>query len=236
MSVLTSLGIIILAIFACAFLQLTPSVFLIFYHYASARFSREKLLDFSSFFVVGTASMTATLLFLMYFSIFHFILDNPTLDLTIVRWGVAGVLFALGLFSIFFYYRKGPGTRLFISRKMAKKITTNARGIRKTSDAFALGMTIGILELLFTFPIYLVAITEIVFFPSDNVAIRPLLLFVFTIATMFPLLTIRGQFFRFHKNLADIERSREKNKLFTRLMIGSSYILLAVLLICFRIF
>lgn len=236
MSILTSVGILLFSVFACAFLQLTPSVFLIFYHYASAKYSRKNALDFSSFFVVGVAAMTALVLFLLYFAIFHFLADNPGLNLDFYTWIVAGILIALGIFCLFFYYRKGPGTQLFISRNFAEKITLQARKVRKPFDAFSLGLATGTVELIFNLPIYIVVITEIINFPVENEVIRPTLLFLFTLCTMFSVLFVRGQFYNFGHNLAEIERKREKYKTFKKIMLSFSYFVLAGLLIAFRIF
>lgn len=235
MGILTSVGILLLSVFACAFLQLTPSVFLIFYHYASAKYSRKNVLDFSSFFIVGVAAMTALVLFLLYFAIFHFLTDNPGLNLDLYTWIVAGILIALGFFCLFFYYRKGPGTQLFISRNFANKITTQARRVRKPFDAFSLGLATGTVELIFSLPIYVVVITEIVAFPVESTVIRPVLLFVFTLCTMFSVMSIRGQFYNFGRNLAEIEKRREKYKTFKKFMLAFSYFALAGLIIAFRI-
>lgn len=236
MSVLTSLGILILAVFACGFLQLAPSIFAIFYHYASAKNSRDNTLNLSGFFIVGQMMMTMVILFVIYFALYHFLLDNPLLNINVFYWILAGILALLGLFLLIFYYRKSEGTELFLSRKMAKNITGRARSAKKASDVFALGMTSGIFELVFTLPVYIVVILEIINFESDNVLYQPLLFFSFVIFSMMSTFATRGQFYRQRKNLAEIVRMRKKNKTFYRIMLGTSFILLAVFIVSFRIF
>lgn len=224
-----------MGVFACAFLQLLPGVFAIFYHYASAKNSRDKTLDLSSYFIIGAEMMTAVILFLLYFVISNFLNDNPNLDLKIFQWIVSGILLMLGFFVLIFYYRKGEGTKLFISRKMANNLTLSAKNAKKPSDIFTLGMTTGLLELFFTLPIYVVIITEIIKFPGD-IILQPVLALLFVIISILPAMVMRSQFYRGRKNLADIERARVKNKNFCRIMIGVSYILLAIFIISFRIF
>ena len=213
MSVLTSLGILILAVFACAFLQLVPGVFAVFYHYASAKNSRDKALNLSSFFVIGNAVMTTLLLALIYFSLYHFLLDNPMFDITMLYWAIAGILALLGLFVFCFYYRRGKGTELFISRKAAKSILLKARTVRNSSDAFVLGLAAGIFEIIFVLPIYIVVVLEIIGSSVDNLLYAPILLFIFMFFTILPTFSVREQMYRRQKNLADIERSRVKYKM-----------------------
>ena len=237
MSVLTSLGILILAVFACGFLQLVPGIFLSFYHYASAKNSRDAALNLSSFFIVGRALIAMLILFLTYFAFYHFLIDNPTFNIEILYWVLAGILALLGVFIFFFYYRRSKNTtELFISRKFARSILEKTRKAKKPSDIFVLGMAAGIPEIIFVLPVYAVLILEIINFPSANVLYHPLLFFTFILLSMTSTLAIRGQFYRGHKNLADIERARVKNKLYYRIMLSVSYILLAAFIISFRIF
>jgi hypothetical protein len=235
MSVLTSLGILLFASFACAFLQLTPSVFTIFYHYASAKRSRDKALDFSSYFIIGAEFMAAIVMILLYFVLSEILLTMDESALKIARYVLAGILGALGIFVLLFYYRRGEGTELFISRKMARALTLQAKNVKKPSDAFLLGLSVGTLEIIFTLPIYIIAVFEIQNFPS-KIALQPLLTFIFIFISVIPSMSIRGQFYRLHRNFAEIMRGRVRQKTFNRIMLGASYILLAVLLICFRIF
>lgn len=236
MSVLTSLGILILALFACGFLRLVPSIFAIFYHYASAKNSRDNTLKLSSFFIVGRMMMTMVILFVIYFALYHFLLDNPLLDINIFYWVIAGILALLSIFLFCFYYRRGKGTQLFIGRKIAASVTKKAREAKKPSDIFVLGMTAGIFELIFVLPIYVVVILEIINFESDNILYQPLLYFVFVIFSMSSTFAVRGQFYRKHKNLAELHRTQVKSRTFYRIMLSASFLLLAAFIVTFRIF
>ncbi len=235
MSILTSLGILVLSVLACSFLQIAPSVFAIFYHYASAKGTKEKTLDLSSYFLIGSELINGLLIFVLYFIVFEFLNDNPFLDLTVFEWIAAGIVAALGIFIIFFYYRKDKkGTALFIPRKTARSLMVCAKTARKKSDIVMLGIVSGMTELVFSLPIYLITVTEIIRIPGEDF-LQPFLLFLFIILTMLPIMTMRGHFWR-GKNLAEIERSREKNKNFSKVILGSVYVLLAISIILFRIF
>ena len=236
MSVLTSLGILILALFACGFLRLVPSIFAIFYHYASAKNSRDNTLKLSSFFIVGHMIMAMVILFVIYFALYHFLLDNPTFDVNAFYWVIAGILALLSLFLFCVYYRRGKGTQLFIGRKIAKSITTRARGAKKASDIFVLGMTSGVFELIFILPVYVVVILEIMNFKGGNILYQPLLFFTFVIFSMSSVFAVRGQYYRKRKNLAEIHRAQVKNRTFYRFMLSVSFLLLAVFIVTFRIF
>lgn len=230
MSVLTSVGILVLAVFACAFLQLAPSIFAIFYHYASARNSREKVFDLSSWFMVGAEIMCGTVLFLLYFSTFFFLDDNPGFNLTLPSYIMAGILFALGIFMLCFYYRRRGSTELFVPRKIAKSIALRAKNAKKPSDIIALGMTASLMEFIFTLPVYLVVVVTLINLKCDAIW-QPLLLITFIIFNMLPLMLVRSQFHFSRLNLAEIMRSKLKNKNFFRFALTISYMLLAAIIV-----
>jgi len=233
MNVLTSVGILVLAVLACAFLRVAPSVFTVFYHYASAKNPRDKLLDLSSYFIIGTEAMYAVILFLLYFSLFYFYEDNPGLDMFLPICIFAGVLATLGIFAWCFYYRKGDATELYIPRRFAKSLVLQAKAVKKPSDIFALGLASGLTEMFFILPVLMVTVTEIINFPGRTIW-QPLLMIFFIIITMVPLMNVRKQFHFSRKNLAEIERERVKNKTLHRILLGAIYVSLATALIVLR--
>ena len=232
MSVFISLGIVILAMLIMACLQLTPSVFALFYHYALGKFSKRKASFLSLYFILGTEIIAACL----YLSIFYltciFFFDNLHPETSILFWSLAGILAALGIFSFFFYYRRGPGTRLFIPRKYAKALDVSAKSAKTRSDAFMLGALTGTCELAFTLPLYIVTCVEIMKMGAEGFSSN-LLTIIYILIPVIPLFFIRWKF-QTGRNLADIERSHVKDKFFNRLIITSCYILIAILIICFR--
>ena len=232
MNVFISLGIVILAMLIMASLQLTPGVFAIFYHYALGKFSKAKASYLSIFFILGAEIIAACL----YLSIFYltciFFFDNLQPEITVPFWTLAGILIALGILSFFVYYRRGSGTKLFIPRKYAKALDASAKSVKTRSDAFLLGALAGTCELVFTLPLYIVTCIEIMKMGAAGFSSN-LLTIIYILIPVIPLYIIRWKYQTGH-NLADIERTRIRDKNFTRFILAFSYIMIAILIICFR--
>ena len=213
-------------------LQLTPGVFALFYHYSLGQFSKAKTSYLSLFFILGAEIVTTCL----YLSIFYltciFFFDNLHPETSILFWAIAGILIALGIVSFFFYYRRGTGTKLFIPRKYAEALDLSAKSAKTRSDAFMLGALAGTCELFFTLPLYIVTCIEIMRMGSEGFASN-LLTVIYILTPVIPLFFIRWKF-QSGFNLADIQKSRVHDKIFTRFILAFSYILIAILIICFR--
>lgn len=212
--------------------QLTPGVFALFYHYALGKYSKPKASYLSLFFILGSEIITTCL----YLSIFYltciFFFDDLHPETSILFWTIAGILIALGIISFFFYYRRGSGTKLFIPRRYATALDLSARSAKNRSDAFMLGALSGTCELVFTLPLYLVTCVEIMKMDAAGFSSN-LLTIIYILTPVIPLFFIRWKFQSGH-NLADVQRSREHDKNFTRLILSFCYITIAILIICFR--
>ena len=232
MSVFISLGIVILAMLIMASFQLTPGVFVLFYHYAIGKYSRSRASVLSLYFILGTEIIAACL----YLSIFYltsiFFFDNLHPETSILFWALAGIMIALGLISFFFYYRRGAGTKLFIPRKYAKGLDLSAQSVKNRSDAFMLGALAGTCELFFTLPLYMVTCVEIMKMGANGFSSN-LLTIIYILVPVIGLFFIRWQY-QSGRNLADIQRVRVRDKHFNRFLIAICYILIAILIICFR--
>ena len=185
------------------------------------------------FFILGAETAGACLFLCSYYiaNLLFFYHFRP--EASFFAWFIAGILIALSIVSIFCYFRHGSGTKIFISRKSAKNLDIHARSAKSRSDAFVLGAFSGICELPFTLPLYIITSIEIIemtveFFPSN------LLTLLYIIVPAIPLFIIRWRFKAGH-NLADIQKSRVKDKNFTRIILSFSYFAIAVLFIYFRI-
>ena len=216
-----------------ASLQLQPGVFALFYHYASGKYSKARTSDITLFFILGAETAAACLFLCSYYlaNLFFFYQFRP--ETSFFAWIIAGILIALAFMSFVCYFRVGSGTRLFISRKCAHNLDAHAKSAQSRSDAFILGALSGVCELPFTLPLYLITSIEIMemtveFFPSN------LLTLLYIIVPAIPLFVIRWRFQTGH-NLADIQRSRVKDKIFTRIILSFSYVAITILFIYFRI-
>ncbi len=139
------------------------------------------------------------------------------------------IFVALGCFVFFFYFRPGPGTKLFISRKLAHKYHHRVETTKTRSDAFLLGLSTSVSELAFSLPLYLItAITIMRTF--SNSSERAGLIILFVIVSILPLLILHSAAAT-GRNLADFTRFRFKNKTFFRCFITLFYFILAILII-----
>ena len=230
MSFFTSLGILVLSMLIQLFLQLSPAVFAIFYHSALANFSRKRADDLSLGFILGQELCTA-FLFLAAFIVTAFTFQDPNPLSRVLPWLLAGICFAEAIVTCFFYFRRGPGTRLFISRRAATSLTLHAKKAKTRSDAIALGFVTSLLETPFTLPLYLAMSLAIHSFTSIS---SSLLIGVDLLLVTIPLFIIRC-FYTSGHHLAAIQRYRARHRLLTRLILSLNFLAIAVLLIINRI-
>lgn len=233
MSFFVSVGIIILAMLIMIFLQLSPGVFTLFYHYALGKYSRKRVSDLGIFFILGVETTSACVFlssfYISYLLFFHDI--HPESGL--FAWIAVGILVVLAAASFFFYYRRGSGTQLFIPRRAAHSIDSAARSVKTRSDAFILGAFSNIHELVFALPLYIITSVEIMEMRAEFIT-GNILTILYILTPTLSLFTIRWLYHSGH-NLADIERSRVKNKSFTRFILAFSYLTIAILIIYYRI-
>jgi len=218
-------------IMAC--LQLQSGIFALLYHYALGKYSKAKASDITLFFILGAETAAACLFVCSYYIANLFFLYQFRPETSFFAWVLVGMLIAMALMGFLCYFRPGSGTRLFIPRKCAANLNTHARRVKSRSDAFTLGALSSICELPFTLPLYIITSIEIIemtveFFPSN------LLTLLYIVVPTFPLFFTRWKFQTGH-NLADIQRSRAKDKPFTRIILCFSYVAICILFIYFRI-
>ena len=228
MSDFTSLGILILCAIIMASLQLVPGVFLLASHFLAGRFSRKKASDLAIFFILGAETSFAIVFISVYFILCALSSVINVFHETIFSWIISGVFVVLSILSACLYFRKGLGTKLFISHTIAEDYQIKAHTIKSRSDAFILGLISIIPELPFTLPIYLVATSEIIRLGSGSIS-RSALAIAFILISILPLLIIHALYN--YLNLADFIRLRFNNKNYHRAILFTSYLLIATLIV-----
>lgn len=211
--------ILIVAMLIQASLQFLPGIFLLFHHDACGKYGQARARDLGAYLILGAGTMMAIVMTTVF-------LISP--DIEIVKWGTGGALVALSLVSLGFYFRKGEGTRLYVSRRTVRILTKRARETKSLSDAFVLGMVASTVELVFLLPVYFAVVIEAGKF-YDHVA-RAGILIIVGLAGVLPLI-LESILFRSGLNLVDVQKIRARNKHFCRIMLGVCYITLAVLVI-----
>lgn len=212
------------------FLQTAPAIFAIFYHHAIAKTSAKKADDQSLSFILGVEIFIAIFFLATYLVTAFILLNTKSID-DIFLYTMAGIFILEAIVTFLFYFRPGKKnqktTKLFIPRKLKNQLVKKAENVKNRSGTIALGFIASALELFFTLPLFIVSSVEI--FKTEFSAGFVFIIAYIVIATI-PLFTIRTVFRRDH-NLADIQRFRTKKKLFFRLVISTSYLLIATLLI-----
>ena len=214
-----------------AFLQLTPGLFAYFYHHALGKSSGKKADDTSLSFILGTEILTAIVFLVVYIIISFFIADKIT-DSNIYMATLVGIFIAESVIAFFFYFRrnskkKEQSTKTFLPRFIAKNLIVNAKKAKNRSDTITLGIITAACELIFTLPLYIIISTEIL---SLGLRYGFVYIIAYIIIATVPLFAIRTAF-RTDHNLAEIQRFRVNKKLFIKLILSISYLLIAILII-----
>lgn len=147
MDSITTLAVVVLAGMIHASFQLSVSMLtLLSGHAIGSKTSHARLLRLMSSFIGGVAVMTALLLsfcILLALAVFRG-------DVAPLGWAVVcGLLIGLGVAVWLFYYRKGPGTTLWLPRSLARYLSDRTKVTRLSGEAFGLGLTSVLAELFF---------------------------------------------------------------------------------------
>ncbi|MBR3256887.1 hypothetical protein IKG02_01180 [Candidatus Saccharibacteria bacterium] len=229
MSSFVSLGIVLLSGLILASLQAPLASFLLLYHSSFGKNIKKKTKSLASSYVSGVAVMVFLLLATSVFLISALSFSGSLSLVSLVV--LFGVLLALSLLSLCFYYKFGRSTELWLPRKVSKFISSRARATSDNSEAFALGMFVTFCDLLFSFPLFILSANAILSLSSPY---QVLALAGFTILSCLPLVILRLAI-RKGKNLADVQRWRLKNKNFFRFFSGLGFLVLAVFLFAFLV-
>lgn len=221
MDVLTTLATIALAGAIHASFQLSISTLtLMSGHALGAKASRIRLLKLVGGFSVGTVIMT--LLLLSSAALWLQLAFGTTVPA--LAWATAcGFLFGLSMAVWIFYYRKEPGTSLWVPRGIARYLMSRSKATRVTAEALSLGMTSVIGELLFIAgPIIATALLLIELEPFwQLVGVG-----VYALTSLLPFLFVASRISSGY-SIAKIQHWRVDNKRFLQFIAGLGLIILA---------
>lgn len=221
MDVVTSLAIVAFAALIHASFQLSVSVLtLLRGHSIGAKKSRARVVSLTASFVTGAGVMTLLLLSFVSLIIIHvFGYQAPLLVWAIV----CGLVLGIGIAVWLFYYRKGrPGTELWIPRAFAKHLHDRSKATHHGAEAFSLGLTSVIAELLFIIPCVALAALVLSGLPSGWQVIG---LAVYTLISLAGLLIV-WSLVNGGTSLSSIQKWRETNKRFLQFSAGSALMVL----------
>lgn len=221
MDIATSLAIVAFAALIHASFQLSVSVLtLLSGHAIGAKKSRARVLRLTSSYVTGAGVMTLLLLSFTSLVFLHvFGIEVPLLVWAIV----CGLVLGIGIAVWLFYYRRNRGgTELWIPRSFAKHLNDRSKATHHSAEAFSLGLTSVIAELLFIIPCITIAALVLINLPGvwqlAGIAI-------YTIISLLGLGLV-WSLIGSGKSLATIQRWRENNKRFMQFAGGSALVVL----------
>lgn len=217
---LNSFAIIIFAALIHASFQLSVSMLtLLSGHAIGAKTAHSKVLRLAGSFFIGVMVMTMLLVSFVAFIFQH----SFGSTVPIMAWAVGcGLLLGLGIAVWAFYYRRGEGTSLWLPRGMAKYLGARAKATRHSAEAFSLGMSSVVAELIFVIaPVIIAALVLIRLAPLwQLVGIA-----TYTLVSLLSLAIVNVLIGSGHR-LSSIQKWREDNKRFLQFAAGSGLLIL----------
>jgi len=220
MDIPSSLAIVTLAALIHASFQLSVSVLtLLSGHAIGAKQSQAKVARLTFGFVGGVGVMT--LLTLSFISLIFLHVFGPNTPHFV--WAlVCGLLIGVGLAVWFFYYRRDKGTTLWIPRGMARHLSERSKQTKHTAEAFSLGLTSVLSEILFIAAPMIVSALVLIQLPGMWQLVGIAIYAVISLLTLLSIWILIGSG---HK-LSDIQKWREKNKHFLQFSAGGALAIL----------
>jgi len=222
MDIPVSLAIIALAALVHASFQLSVSVLtLLSAHTLGSKRSHAKLLRLSISFIFGTGLMTMLLLsFISLLLISLFGNETPQ----IVWAAVCGLLVGVAISIWLFYYQREEGTMIWIPRYFAKYLTKRTESTNLSAEAFGLGLSSVIGELLFIVAPLTISALVLIQLPTLWQIVG---IIIYTKISLISLFTVWASISSGHK-ISRIQQWREKNKYFLQFTAGAGLIVLAL--------
>ena len=217
---ITSFAIIAFAALIHASFQLSVSMLtLLSGHAIGSKTAHSKLVRLTSGFILGVTVMTTLLLSSMALVLQHSFGNH----IPLVAWAVScGLLLGLGVAVWAFYYRRETGTSLWLPRGMARYLSDRTKATKRSAEAFGLGLSSVIAELLFIVaPMAISALVIIQLPPLWQLTGIGL----YVVISLLSLLTVNGLIGSGHK-LSRIQKWREDNKQFLQFAAGSGLLIL----------
>lgn len=221
MTLASSFAIILLAALIHASFQLSVSVLtLLSGHAIGRKSSHARLLKLSGSFVFGTAITTVLLLT----SIALFVeLKLEITRVPLFMWAIAcGLLIGLGVAVWVFYYRREPGTSLWLPRGLARYLADRAKATKQSGEAFGLGATSVLAEILFIFAPLFVSALALQHLPAAWKLAGIGAYALVSLSFIFVVFLLIGSGHR----LSGIQKWREENKRFLQFTAGGGLIIL----------
>lgn len=219
MDIITSLGIIGVVALVHASFQLSVSVLtMLGTHTLGAKFSKKKSSRLMFAYIVGSAVMTLLLLSFALLLVIHLI-DGTT---PLMAWAIAsGLGLGIGIAIWLFYYkRNNDGTTLWIPRAFARHLANRSKQTKSSVEAFSLGLTTVLSEIVFIIPTVTIAALITLELPQQ---LQLSVLVIYTLISIMGLLIVWA-IIGGGKSISKVQKWRENNKKFLQFAAGGALI------------
>ena len=216
MDIASSLAIVTLAALIHASFQLSVSVLtLLSGHAIGAKHSHARVLRLTSSYVAGVGVMTVLALSFISLLFLHFFGHEAPLYV----WAITcGLLIGVGLAVWFFYYRREKGTSLWIPRSFARHLSDRSKATTSSAEAFSLGLTSVVSELLFIATPMIISALVLIQLPGAWQLIGIAIYSAISLLTLFSIWVLISSGHR----LSAIQKWREDNKHFLQFAAGGA--------------
>lgn len=224
----SAISVIVLAGVVHATLQLSLGALVLLYHESLGKHIKIKTKRLASNYILGAMLLIGLFLTAVCYFISVLTAGNLSLKTLVI---VTGILVALAISVCFFYYRSGRTTELWLPKTVSRYINRRARKTESNVEAFALGMLANFAELPFSLVLFLVAADSVLLLPAYW---QILGIFLYTIIAILPLAVLRFSVKK-GKTVAEIQKWRNKNKTFFKILAGCGFLTLALFLVAFKL-
>ena len=229
---ISSLAIIVFAAIIHASFQLSISVLtLLSGHSIGKKTAQRKIFRMSTSFVFGVSIITLLLISAVSYYLSLFIRHITSAEQLIAAIA-SGMMFGLGIAIWAFYYRRQPGTSLWVPRGFADYLNKRTKKTRNSIESFALGLTSVIAEIIFILAPILAAALAIITLPNPLLQIASVI--TYTLISILPLSIIIILVGSGH-NISNLQRWREKHKRFLQFVSGGSLLILGAFIFVDRV-
>lgn len=223
MDIVNSIIVIVFAALIHASFQLSVSVLtLLSGHTIGARRSHAKLLHMTTSFLVGAATMTTLVLSFIILAMIEIFGENAIPPY--VWAGVCGLMFGIAILIWIFYYRRENGTMLWIPRSFARFLSERTKSAKSGAEAFSLGLSSVLAELLFIIAPISISALVILQLPGYWSIIGS---FIYIAVSLLSLIIVWALIGSGH-NLSNFQKWREANKYFLQFSAGAGLIALGL--------
>lgn len=188
-------------------------------HAIGNKTSQAKLLRLTNSFTFGVAVMTVLIL-----TFTAFIIGSSFgVQVPLLAWAIScGLLIGLGVAVWAFYYRREKGTSLWLPRGVAHYLSDRTKATTSSAEAFSLGLTSVVGELVFIIAPLLVSALVLVTLSPELQLVG---IGIYTLISLLSLLIVNGLIGSGHK-LSRIQKWREDNKHFLQFAAGCGLLIL----------